>query len=290
MRISAFIVFLLVSISISCTGYAVYTDQAWYGMNFDYPPESEIRFTVSDYGDMSIFTMDFYDNDMLFWIPTVGMNDHGLFSSLQYQCPMIEGASEPEEGQLYLYQLFNSTVFECVTLEEVEPIIDSVELINLYDLTLHTLIADTRGNALIAEAGDGGNCITSISGDWIVMTNFKNSDFTGTPPEDIVGVGDERYRRAFAYLEGNYSSFDLTEAIGTLEAAVNSDSVWGTKASMAFDPLENNVYIAVGGDFDRIWRMSIDNQTISTWSGFEKERSAQVDENGITVSEMRVWE
>lgn len=59
---------------------------------------------------------------------------------------------------------------------------------------------------------------------------------------------------------------------------------------MIFDPLERMVYIVIDGDFQRIWRVSIDEQAIMTWSGFEKNRSAQLQENGITVSELRTWE
>ncbi len=289
MKISICIAFLLVSISIACTGYAVYADKTWYGMNFDYPPESDIRFSVSDYEGCSIFMMHFFNNDRMFWVPTVGMNEHGLFSSLQYQCPMIEGTPHQSPGELYIYQLFNTAINDCSLLYELECVIDSVELINLYDLTLHTLIADTSGNALIAEAGEGENLITGINGNWIVMTNFPNADFINTTPAEIVGVGDERYRRAFAYIEENYSSFGLPEAIGTLEAAVNNDAEWGTKASMVFDPLERKVYIGIDGDFQRIWRISMDERIIETWSGFIKYRSALMGVNGINVPQLRTW-
>ncbi len=290
MRVTALIFFLLVSISIACTGYAVYADKVWYGMNFDYPPESDIRFSESDLEGCGIFTMSFYNTDGLFWVPVAGMNEHGLFSSLQYQCPMIEGTPEQSPDQLQIHQLFGTAINEYSSMDEVECIIDSMELINLYDLTLHALIADPSGNALIAEAGDGENLITRINGDWIVMTNFPNADFINTPPAEIVGVGDERYRRALAYIEENYSSFGLSEAFGTLEAAINTDSVWSTKASMVFDPLERTVYIGIDSDFQRIWRVTMDEGIIETWSGFVKNRSASVWENGITVSELRTWE
>lgn len=58
---------MLVSISIGCTGYAVYADEVWYGMNFDYPPESDIRFSVSDLEDCRVFSMEFFDSDMMIW-------------------------------------------------------------------------------------------------------------------------------------------------------------------------------------------------------------------------------
>lgn len=289
MRVSASIVFLLVSISIACTGYAVFADKAWYGMNFDYPPESNIRFNVAELENGRVFTIQFFNNDRMTWVPTAGMNEHGIFSSLQYQCPMIEGTASLSEDQLYIYQLYSRAVSSCTSIDEIERIIESYELVNMYDLTLHTLIADLSGNALIAEAGDGENLITRINGHWIVMTNFKNADFINTPPDEIVGVGDERHRRALAYIEQHYSSFGLPEAIGTLEAALNTDPVWSTKASMIYDPMEGTVYIGIDGDLERIWTLSIHDGTIQTWSGFTKERSASVRGYGITVPEMRTW-
>jgi len=289
MRKSISITFLMASISLCCTGYAVYADKTWYGMNFDYPPESDIRFSVSDSDGCGTFTMQFFNNDRFRWVPTVGMNEHGLFSSLQYQYPMIEGISVPSQDQLYIYQLFIAAINDCYSIDEVKCIIDSVELINLYDLTLHALIADPSGSALIAEAGNSENLVTAITGDWIVMTNFPNADFINTPPAEIRGVGDERYRRALSHIEENYNSFGLSEAIGTLEAAVNNHAEWGTKASMVFDPLERTVYVGIDGDFQRIWKVSLYEGMIETWSGFVKYRSAPVSGNGITVPELRTW-
>jgi len=290
LRYSFSVMLLLVSACTACTGFAVYSAETWFGMNFDYPPESDIRFCLSDPAGSTVFTMEFLQTDRMVWVSTAGMNEYGLFSSLQYQCPMVEGTSEPQEEQLYLYQLFMMALSECSSLAEVESIINSVELINLRDLTLHALIADASGNALIAEAGDDENLISMIDDNWIIMTNFKNADFTGLPPEDIVGVGDERYRRALAFIEDNYDGFGVTEAIETLQAAVNDDPVWSTKASMVFDPADRVVYIGIDGDFHRIWKLSMDDRVLQTWLGFKKNRSAQIDENGISVMELRKWE
>ncbi len=290
MRYSFSISLLLISVCTACTAFAVYSHETWFGMNFDYPPESDIRFCLSDPSDCTVFTMEFYVTDRMTWVSTAGMNEYGLFASLQYQYPMIEGIPSPQEDQLYLYQLFGMALSECISLGEVVSIINSAELINLRDLTLHALIADASGNALIAEAGDEENLISMIDDNWIIMTNFKNADFTGLPPEEIVGVGDERYRRALAFIEDNYAGFGVTEALKTLQAAVNDDPVWGTKASMAFDPADRVVYIGIDGNFQRIWKLSIDDRILQTWLGFIKNRSVQIGENGISVMELRRWE
>lgn len=149
----------LTSIVGACTGYAVYADETWFGMNFDYPPESEIRFSISEWDIGVVFDMSFYDGDLDIWIPTVAMNEHGMFSSLQYQCPMIEGEPDPEYDEHCIWELFITSINDCTSLEQVEAFIDTVKLVNMYELTLHTLIADTSGRAIIAEAGLDENLV-----------------------------------------------------------------------------------------------------------------------------------
>lgn len=281
------VLFCLTSIASACTGYAAYAEKAWYGMNFDYPPESEISFNVSIRDSCNIFSMSFYDWDM--WIPTVAMNEYGVFSSVQYQCPMIEGEETPGEHERFIWQLFETAINHCSSLEKVETFIDSIELINIPDLTLHTIIADTSDHAIIAEAGNDENLITYINGDWLVMTNFKIADHHDIPIEEIEGVGADRYRKALAFLEDNFDDFDLEDAIGTLEAARNTDEVWSTKASTIYDPSNRTVYICIDGDFNHVWIVSMDERNIRTFSGFDTDQSMDLDENGITVTELRTW-
>ena len=282
------VLFCLTSIVSACTGYAVYADETWFGMNFDYPPESEISFSVSEWGNGVVFDMSFYNEDRDDWTPTVGMNEHGVFSSLQYQCPMIEGEPNLEYSERYIWQLFVTAINSCTSLEEVEAFIDSVRLINMYGLTLHALVADKSGNALIAEAGENGNQIT-YGRDWIVMTNFKIADTNEIPVSEIEGVGDDRYRNTIKFLKNHFEGFDLEDAFGTHEAAINTDEVWSTKASTAYDPANRTVYICIDSDFDHIWKVSMDEGTIETYSGFESDRSMRLDDSGITVTELRLW-
>ncbi len=281
--------FCLASIVSACTGYAVYSDETWFGMNFDYPPESEIKFTVSDYDSGLVFDMSFYDGNLDIWIPTVAMNEHGMFASLQYQCPMIEGEPDPEYDERCIWELFITSINDCTSLEQVEAFIDTVKLVNMYELTLHTLIADMSGRAIIAEAGFNENLITHMDGDWIVMTNFKIADSRDISVGKIEGVGADRYRNALAFIENNFDGFVLEDAIGTLEAAVNTDEIWATKASTIYDPLNRTVYVCIDGNFNHVWKVSIDSRSIETFSGFDSDRSMQLDENGITVKDLRLW-
>lgn len=280
--------FLIVSASSACTGFAVFSNKTWYGMNFDYPPESEIRFTISETPD-KVFYLFFQDTESSNWNPTAGMNENGLFSSLQYQYP-IQGDLHQSHNEMYIHQLFRNSLESCSSLSEVKKMLGSNRLINLRDLTLHCLTADIDGHTFIAEAGEDGNDLTGTDSNWIVMTNFKVSDFRDTELEEIEGVGAGRYCNAIEYIESYHIEFGYTEALTALESAKNNDAVWGTKASMVFDPALNIVYICLSGNFSRIWKLSIDNSTIETFSGFEIFRSADLSSSSITASALREWQ
>ena len=282
----AFLMLAMAPVSSACTGFAVYSEEAWYGMNFDYPSEYEIRWNTHSGEEGGFLYMSFLED---FWIPTVGMNEHGVFATLQYQCPMIEGVACPGEGEMFVYQLFTEALHHCSSIEGVEAVLESADLVNLADLTLHALIADTSGRALIAETGSEGDCITMIDDDWLVMTNFRCGDFPQARPEEVEGVGAERYRRALNYIGDHHEGFGLTEAMATLETAVEPDGAWSTRASMVYRPSERAVYVSIDRDFGHIWRISMDDGTIGTFSGFEDERVQVVGEDGITLTAMREW-
>jgi len=271
----------------ACTGFAVYADEAWYGMNFDYPPDFPLRFDTGSNGvGNGLISMSFYRE---MWMPTVGMNGNGIFATLQYQCPMSEGVDIPDQGEIFIHQLYMLALGYCSSLSAVEGFIDSLDLVNLPDLTLHTLIADPTGEALIAESGDVADRISRIDGDWLVLTNFRNADFTETRPENIEGVGAERYRRALDYIGDHHEDFGLNDALAVLETAVETDEIWSTKASMVYRPSEMALYFCIDSDFGHVWKISMDDHVIETYSGFEEQRSQDIQEDGITSDELRTW-
>ncbi len=189
-----------------------------------------------------------------------------------------------------VHQFFRNSLESSSSITEVKKMLGTNRLINLYDLTLHCLTADIYGHSFIAEAGEEANELTGTDENWIVMTNFKVSDFRDTEVEEIEGVGDVRYRTALDYIESHCRGFGYTEALATLEAAKNTDAVWGTKASMVLDPTERIVYICLSGDFNRVWKLSIDNSTIETFSGFDITRSEYLSSEGLTATELRLWQ
>lgn len=223
------------------------------------------------------------------WYPTAGMNGEGVFATLQYQCPFLEGVDCPGDGEMFIYELFDRALGECSSMAGVEAMLDSLDLVNLDILTLHSLLADPSGRALIAETDPAGDCITRIEGDCIVMTNFRHGDVVGVDPEDISGEGADRYRLALGYIEDHLEDFGLQEAMAALEASVETDETWSTKVSMVFRPSEGTMYLCIDSDFSRIWRISMEEGLIESWQGFDEHSwmTRDITGAGITVRELR---
>ncbi len=54
-----------------------------------------------------------------------------------------------------------------------------------------------------------------------------------------------------------------------------------------FQPQTNHIYIAVYQDFETIWKISLNNRTIETHTGFNKHLQARLGEDGILASDLK---
>ena len=270
------------SLPFACTSFAVYSDETFYGMNFDYP-DTEIRFTINPSGDRKVFQMEFSQGDD--WAATVGMNNAGLFSSCQMLYPEAPAATSPRSDDLYPWQVYDEALLNFESVEEVTEFISDKRVVH-WSVTLHDLFADTRGDAMVVEAGDEENVITRIENDFIVMTNFPNGDFAGQSYENVEGAGAERYKIAYENISDHVAAFDVDRGLETLEKAVMSGETASTQSSMVFDPGKGKVYIALKGDFSKIWKVSIADETIETSSGFGKARKIELDAAGVLASDL----
>jgi hypothetical protein len=267
--------------SFACTSFAIYADETFYGMNFDYP-DVELRFTIRPSGDINVFQMEFSQgND---FSATVGMNSAGLFSSCQMLYPETPAATSPGPNDLYPWQVYDEALFNFENVAEVTEFIGDKRVVP-WAVTLHDLFADVHGDAMVVEAGGKENVITRIEGDFIVMTNFPNGEFAGQSYQAVEGVGADRYKIAYENLSDHIDTFDVDLGLETLEKAILSGE-FSTQASMVFDPERGQVYIALKRDFSKIWRVSIADGTIETFSGFGQARKVALDASGVLASDL----
>jgi hypothetical protein len=267
--------------SFACTSFAVYADDTFYGMNFDYP-DTEIRFTITSSGDLKVFQMEFLQgND---FSVTVGMNSAGLFSSCQMLYPEAPAARSAGADDLYPWQIYEEALFNFESVKEVTEFISDKRVVH-WSVTLHDLFADVHGDAMVVEAGGKENVITKIEDDFIVMTNFPNGDFAGQSYEDVEGVGADRYKIAYENILDHLTTFEVDRGLETLEKAALTGE-FSTQASMVFDPEKGQVYIALKRDFSKIWKVSIADDTIETFSGFGQTRKVTLDASGVLASDL----
>ncbi len=285
----AFPVVLLGSVScfvFACTSFAVYSGRTFYGMNFDYPP-CEVRFALEEHEAGLVFIGTFWMGDH--YGRTVGMNSQGLFSSCQMVSPAKAEVEQPSPEELYIWNAFYDGLQNCSCVGEVTDVIADKRLVQYPTLTLHNLYADVEGSAVVVEPGETGNVITEIDGPFMVMTNFPNGDFQGVDYHEVRGDGAHRYRTAYATIEEQLEDFDLDDAFETLERTVQSTGEYPTLYSLVFDPIAREVYIVLERDFDHIWKVSLDNQTIETHQGFDKAVILPMAPEGVLGSDLQSY-
>ncbi len=267
----------------ACTSFAVYGEQVWYGMNFDFP-DTDLRFVIETEGDIKTFSMAFKVGDE--YVPTVRMNSHGLFLAEQMQYPDLEKIKTLTGNQFYIGDV-GPEVHRMASTADMLSFIADKRLVNR-NVTVHHLIADIEGDAVVVEAGEDENRLVKIQENYLVMTNFTQSDFIGPPKDAVSGAGADRYQSACSVIEGNTQNF--TEIMGwkALKAARQTEGDWKTQCAMLFDPMNQVIMIALKDDAERVWKLDLDSGTIENRDSKSGSVSYSVDSKGILASELRM--
>jgi len=269
----------------ACTSFAVYSNNIYYGMNFDYP-EVEMRFLITQNDVNKFFHLQFYSNG--YWSSTVGMNSNGFFSSCQMLYPEVSNWHNPSDDEITIGQLFYNSLLSFDSTNTIINYFDTsdTKVIHSYGITLHDLFADKYGDAITLEVGDPDPLITEQENNFIIMTNFPNSEFVGQPYTNVQGVGADRYIAAYEYINDNIDDFDYTDGIEALHQTIQATGGYRTQCSFLFNPVDLEIYIVLKRNFDNIWRVDLENETIETFMGFDFYRIMDIGDNGILVSEL----
>lgn len=268
-------------VSYACTSFVVFSDNNLYGMNFDYP-ETEIRIIIHKVKDKKVFTMEFKQGNE--YIPFAGINNKGLFVAVQMLYPAKEGKTDLQKNEIFIGEL-GALVGEYEKVEEIEKYIEDKKLVNM-PVTIHQLFADKYGDAMVVEVGDDENKVVKIKDKSMVMTNFPNSNFIDKGYEEVRGTGAYRYKIANEYIGENIDEFNLESGWEVLKRTVQSSGRYPTQSSMIFDPQNGEVYIALKGSFDKVWKVSLEKETIESVKGFEQSIEIKMKPDGILASEL----
>jgi len=141
----------------------------------------------------------------------------------------------------------------------------------------------------VVETGETENRITGIQDRFIVMTNFPNHQFKGKSYQEAAGVGSERYKIVHRYIRSNLKDFDIEKGMQVLKLAQNRSKIYTTRSSMVFDPNRKEIYICLEGNFDRIWKVSLEKQSIETFRGFTSFKREPIPAEGISAADLAQW-
>ena len=270
----------------ACTSFVDYsTGEAWYGMNFDWPPEYGILFRVeTDRIGNPVFTMSFVQGaDTL---PTVGMTADGRFSSMQVTDDPWTGP-DPESGNPLIFTPFYALVYAGASMGDLDDMTMNDTFIQYDNPPIHVITADAGGAAMIIEVGEDGNDVLRIGDEpFLVMTNFGVSQWAGADPALIVGDGADRYRAALYMLKDSLGRMDAETGLAVLEASRSTSAEFPTRASMVFDATRGIVYIAVEGDYTKVWRLEAGTGLLEGWRGCPSAPRRILGPVGITASEL----
>jgi hypothetical protein len=210
------------------------------------------------------------------------MNDSGLFTCGQI---LYYNNGEPTFGNgsntLSIGNLYDYSINNLSTVAEITNYIGTKKIIPSWGLDSHFLFADKTSNAVVIEPFGSYNGITPVKDSFLVMTNLPNYDFIGMNYTAVVGVGADRYKTAFAYIQEHKSGFGYNDGLEILRRTVQSTGDYPTQISLLFDPIKMEIYFCLKRDFSKVWKISLKNETIETYSGFAIQQSTKLDEKGI---------
>lgn len=263
----------------ACTSFASYGDTTYYGMNFDYDAGFPLRIFVDSSDGRQIFHLAFMRDGRP--IRTSGMNSSGLMSAIQELYPEEPGASSTGPDELFIWEIYFRALDEFDGADDVTELLATKRVIQ-HDRgrNLHVIVADPHGGALVVEPGKSANTVTSIDGEYIVMTNFCVGDLAENEPEEVPGVGIDRYVAARDYLSEHAESLDLE---GAFEVLRLTSWDW-TRASMVYAPESGEVYLALDRDFETTYRVSLEARTVETHSGHDEPATWRVGRRGLPTT------
>lgn len=291
-KVLFFILFVLFIIPLNdiyaCTSFAIYSNQVYYGMNFDFV-NLPIKFLISVNGDIRTFHLAFERamGEMKFFVNTAGMNNKGLFSSCQELHPENTRPPEKTDTNIFTFELYEA-IANRKSAEEIKRMGQKFPIIDMPGITLHNLFADKSGQAFVTEAGNPDTIITEKEGNFIVMTNFSNGSMAGKSFRQAQGTGADRYIICHNYLKKHASDFSIEKGFELLSMCCNKDPEYPTRCSMIFDPQKSEVYIVMERDFLKIFKLSIEHGTIEPFKGYDKDFLLRLSEGveGIPAEDL----
>lgn len=270
-----------ISSSYACTSFAEYSDKILYGMNFDFP-DTPVRLNFYEEDGLKIFYTQFKDGENFYMF--CAMTNKGLFIPSQIQYPSLPAKDKLGENDISIGDL-PAQVLPFERVSQVRELLKTKRLAPM-SFPIHVMVADKFGEAMICEAGEEENQYVTVQDKFLVMTNFKHSDFIGTPYTEVIGTGADRYMKAYETITEKLDGFSIDNGWEVLKKTVQTNPSSQTLMSIIHDPIEGIVYFTLKRDFGKVWKVSLEEGSIETLSGFDQPYQVIIPKEGILSTEL----
>lgn len=223
-----------------CTGFVKKGNDLLFGFNLDIDP--------------NLWNFDLYKTDNYFSVGinvgktiylTHGVNKYGHFSNLPYMNGDEQGKYQRGKDNERIDLLTDRYIKNIYSYEDVIEILKNKTIVNIPNGSLHTLLANEKGDILLIEPGNG---FKKINDEFAVITNYP---LLRTLDQYKEYFGIDRYETAKRILSESDDNFSPLDGLLLLKT-VKQEGVWATRISFVYSVNEKCVYYVTNNHFDQI--------------------------------------
>lgn len=175
-----------------------------------------------------------------------GVNKNGNVGTLLYVHGNPAGTYQDSPNCMTIADLTEQFIKAQLSFDEVLEIVKSKKITYAPDATMQAMLSDVHGRALIIEPGIG---YWEEHKRYSLITNYSLMKPEST--KNFIVQGDDRYERAFRFLNNYENSFSVSDAFALLHT-VRQEGEWATRVSFVYSAKEQTVYYAENNHFEHI--------------------------------------
>ena len=264
----------------ACTSFSVKseTGNVWHGRNWDFGYADNVVFKLADLGGglCSFQCVMGWDGFLC-----SAVNSEGFYVACNEE--PYAGSDISDNTKVLISDLREAAV-RFTSVGDVEKFLGGREVYCSY-YPEHVFFADKDGGALLVETDNENTYFIRSQNSFLVATNFPL--YALDSPDDINDARTwcNRYAAAYDRLSESAASFDLQSGIETLRGSLGA-----TYYSFLHDAANNEIYIFLDRDFDKIWKFSFGTKKLSTYQGFDDPLEVDMDSRGVYYADLLAYQ
>jgi hypothetical protein len=266
-----------------CTSFVLYADETYIGMNFDIS-DRPIKLSMKGADQLLVL-----QKDGPRFLPALGINGSGTFVNLLMVDPNEAGVYRRGKNCIHIIRLFDDVLGGRTNLPDLGAYLQDKTVVNVPKISVHSMIAGRGRCAYVVEPGRATIPFDSAGRDWMVLTNFPLSDFSGRDYRDATGSGSERYKTCYRMLSESRDAFSVDQGFAILAETAQSAGDYPTQFSMLALPEDGVVHFAIERAFSKRYTFSFADRTVRTGAGFERQVACTLGRKGVLLSELAAW-